>query len=29
VFIPHADHNDLYAYGLVDHVRTFLAAAKS
>jgi uncharacterized protein len=25
VFIPHADHNDLYAYGLVDHVRTFLA----
>jgi hypothetical protein len=25
VFIPHADHNDLYACGLVDHVRTFLA----
>lgn len=25
VFIPQADHNDLYAYGLVDHVRTFLA----
>jgi uncharacterized protein len=25
VFIPHADHNDLYAYGLADHVRTFLA----
>jgi fermentation-respiration switch protein FrsA (DUF1100 family) len=24
VFIPHADHNDLYGYGLVDHVRTFL-----
>jgi hypothetical protein len=25
VFIPHADHNDLHAYGLADHVRTFLA----
>jgi fermentation-respiration switch protein FrsA (DUF1100 family) len=25
VFIPNADHNDLYAYGLVDHVRAFLA----
>jgi fermentation-respiration switch protein FrsA (DUF1100 family) len=26
VFIPNADHNDLYAYGLMDHVRAFIAA---
>jgi fermentation-respiration switch protein FrsA (DUF1100 family) len=25
VFLPHADHNDLYEYGLMDHVRAFLA----
>ena len=25
VFIPNADHNDLYAYGLVGHVRAFIA----
>jgi uncharacterized protein len=25
VFIPNANHNDLYAYGLVHHVRAFLA----
>ena len=26
VFIPNADHNDLYAYGLMEHVRAFVAA---
>jgi fermentation-respiration switch protein FrsA (DUF1100 family) len=29
VFVPHADHNDLYAFGLIGHIREFLVSLRA